>query len=226
MSSKRYVGSVVVAAALMGGLLTGCGGAGRAASASPTTAARGATTAAAPAAKTTTTTVDPAAVDPAALAGSRLIPLIIKRPFGYRVDPAAGATGTITPAAFSRLGGTGSAAAAGYLTGYRQNYVDSQTAEGLTVTVMKFTSPAAATSYLASTAKETMSLVAPTVRSFAQVPGALELDGTRAYDGEYEHGVVMAHGAYYASVVYVTLQPVTLPMEFYDWAKVQYLNLG
>ena len=201
-------------AALMVGLLTGCSGGGHAASAAPTSSS-------ARTAPRTTTTVNPEAV-----IGSRLLPLIIRRPFGYKVDPTAGATGTITPAAFSRLGGTGSAAQAGYVTGYRQNYVDDQTGEGLTVTVMKFSSAARAASYLGSTAHRTMTGVAPAVKSFIQVPGAFELDGTRPFDGEYEHGVVLSHGSYYASIVYVTLQPVTLPMEFYDWAKVQYLNLG
>ena len=190
--------------------MAGCGSTGHRAASPPPSAAGPTTT-----------------VDPQAAAGGKLLPLIIKPPFEYAVDAEAGATGTITPAAFSRLGGVGSAAGAGYVTGYKKTYVNDSTGEGLVITVMKFTSPARAAGYFEQTRTETMSVVAPAAKPFVQVPGAVELDGTRAFQGEYEHGVVMVHGPYYASVVYVaTVAMSELPMEFYDWAKVQYLNLS
>lgn len=210
-SLTRKVLLASIATGILAAAVAGCtsGGHGPSASGAPTTAGR-----------TTSTTITAAE-----RLGSTLLPLIIKEPFDYEVAPTAGATGTITPAAFGKVGGDRSAAQSGYVTGYRQNYVSSETGEGISITILKFRSRSQASAYLNATANDTLALVDPKIHPFVQIPGATELDGTKAYQGQYESGVVMSHNEYYASVVYVTAQPVTLPMEFYDWAKVQYENL-
>ncbi len=206
----------VAAIAAAGAALSGCTSSGHPA------AARGSGSATTVAGQESTSTT----LTPAEIAGSRLRGLLIKPEVGYQEDATVGATGSITPAAFTSLGGGGTAAQAGFVAGYRDNYVNNSTNEALTITIMQFKSGAGASSYLARTAGETLTGSAPIRRPFAPIPGATEITATKAYSGEWAYGVVMAHGVYYASVVYVNLQQMTsLPIQFDQWATVQYVNL-
>jgi hypothetical protein len=79
---------------------------------------------------------------------------------------------------------------------------------------------------LAATASKSLAGSAPSIEPFKPIPGATELRATKSYAGEWDYGVVMSHGPYYASVVYVNLLQMTaLPLQFNQWATVQYVNL-
>lgn len=161
-------------------------------------------------------------LSPVAAAGSKLIPLLIKPPDGYATDTTdTGANGS-----FSASAAGGSTLAKGFRAGYLRTYTNPATSEAILVTIMKFDSPADASAYSKATSSRTLSVVAARPKAFTQVPGAIELDGTKADNGLYEHGVVLTHGVYYASVVYAATNNGPVPFEFYDWAKVQYVNLG
>jgi hypothetical protein len=137
----------------------------------------------------------------------------------------AGASGAITPAVFSQFGGSESAAKTGFVAGFKQNYIDDATQEGVVVTVLEFKSAGAAQSYLKRTEYQTLSYAGATYKPFTQVPGAVEADGTRQYSGEYAHCVVAATNQYYYQVVYAATQPSGVPIEFYTWAKTQWALL-
>jgi hypothetical protein len=70
-----------------------------------------------------------------------------------------------------------------------------------------------------------LSFESSTYKPFTQVPGAVEADGTKAYAGEYSHGVVAVSDHYYFQLVYATTQPAQVPFEFYNWVKTQYVLL-
>ena len=212
----RWRSMSVGAAMGAGAILSGCTGSGHPSAAG----GNGSATTGAGQATTSTT------LTPAERAGSRLRALMIKPEVGYQEDATVGATGSITPEAFSSVGGGGSAASAGFVAGYRDNYVNNSTNEALTITIVQFKSASDASSYLHRTVGQTLKGSAPTRQPFAPIPGATEIKATKAYSGEWEYGVVMAHGVYYASVVYVNLiQMASLPLQFNQWATVQYVNL-
>lgn len=200
-------------ALIVAALVTGCGSSHHGAANPPgssTSAARSQT-------GSTSTTLSPVAAG-----GSKLIPLVIKPPDGYAIDTTdTGASGS-----FSVAQAGGATLARGFRAGYLQTYTNAVTNEAILVTIIKFDSVANASAYFKATSSRTLSVVAAKPKAFTQVPGAIELDGTKADNGMYEHGVVMTHGVYYASVVYVAADNGALPFEFYDWAKVQYLNLA
>jgi hypothetical protein len=155
-------------------------------------------------------------------AGSQLANQVIEAPYGYQADSTTGASGVISPAVFDRYGGFGSPAKVGFVAGFKQSYVDYDTEEGIAVTLLEFRSPAAATTYLDDTAPKTLSYAAATHKPFESIPGAIEVDGTKAYAGNYTHGVVMAKGKFYVQLVYATAGPSQTPTEFTSWAKAQY----
>jgi hypothetical protein len=159
-------------------------------------------------------------------AGNQLATRVIPAPYGYSPDTTAGATGTMTAAVFDQAGGSEPAAKAGFVVGYKQNYINADTSEGISVTLIQFSSPADATSYFQATAPRTLSFAAATSTPFAQVPGAIAYAGTKEYGGEYAHGVAMTNGKYYALVVYANVLPGSPPIELYNWAKGQYQLLS
>jgi hypothetical protein len=159
-------------------------------------------------------------------AGDLLAERIIPAPDGYGPDPTVGATGTMTPTVFDQDGGAGSASKAGFVVGYKQDYIDTDTVEGLTVTLIEFSTEEDAVSYFQDTAPETLSYAAATRSTFSQIPGALAFAGTKEYAGEYAHGIALTNGKYYALVVYVNALSGTPPFELGEWAKAQYLLLG
>lgn len=150
---------------------------------------------------------------------------VIPAPDGYLLDTTPGANGQISPALFARFGGASSAARGSFVAGFKANYVDETTGEGLSVTILDFSSPSAASAYLKQTQYQTLSFAAATYTAYSPIPGATEADGTKVYAGEYSHGVVMSRGRYYAQVVYVNLMPGPPPFEMRLWTKAQYVRL-
>jgi hypothetical protein len=155
-------------------------------------------------------------------AGNQLAKRVIPPPYGYSADTTTGATGTMTAAVFDQAGGAGSALKSGFVVGYKQNYVDVQTEEGISDTLIQFSSPADATAYFKNTAPETLRYAAATHAPDSQIPGAVSYSGTKEYGGEYAHGVAMTSGKLYALLVYANAQPGTPPIELSEWAKTQY----
>lgn len=150
---------------------------------------------------------------------------VMVAPFGYKLDPTPGAVGQITPALFDRYGGDTSPVRAGFVAGFKANYVDESTGEGISVTILQFKSPATARRYLAETAPQTLSYAAATHAPYPPIPGAVAVDGTKPYAGEYSHGVLMVRGDFYAQVVYVNVSDLPAPIELKSWAVAQYDRL-
>lgn len=157
-----------------------------------------------------------------AFTSSQLASKIISAPYGYQVDPTQGASGTISPALFAQFGGYGSAAKVGFVAGFKQNYVDYDTEEGIAVTVLEFHSTGAASAYLSVTAPQTLSFAAATHKPFGSIRGSVEADGTKPNGGVYSHAVVMVNRKFYIQLVYFTAQPSPAPIEFTGWANAQY----
>jgi hypothetical protein len=159
-------------------------------------------------------------------AGNQLAKRVIPPPYGYSADTTAGATGTMTASVFDQAGGVGSAVKSGFVVGYKQNYIDVHTLEGISVTLIQFSSPDHAKAYLNATATETLSYAGATRAPDSQIPGAVAYTGSKEYGGEYAHGVAMTNGRMYALLVYLNVQPGSPPIELSEWAKTQYALLG
>ena len=149
--------------------------------------------------------------------GGQLIP----PPAGYGVDPTAGGTGRVTAAAFSKIAGDGSAASAGFVGGYRADYTARSTPEGLVISLYRFASPADAEAYFAHTRASTLSSYKPQQAPFAPLAGAVAVDGTAPYAGEWAHAIVFVEGATYVSLAYITIAAGPAPFEFSSWAVSQ-----
>lgn len=158
-------------------------------------------------------------------AAKKLVSKIIKAPTGYQLDSTPGAVGQISPALFARFGSDPHPSSSGYVAGFKANYINQDTAEGLSITILQFSSTAEANAYLSRTAPTTLSFAAATHQPYPAIPGATEVDGTKAYDGEWDHGVVMARGRYYAQLVYVIADQAPAPLELKRWALAQYAKL-
>ncbi len=158
-------------------------------------------------------------------AGEQLSGRVMAAPSGYSVDTTPGATGAISPEVFDKFGGVGTPSKIGFIAGFKQNYINSGTQEGIDVTILEFRSARDAGTYFNQTAPKTLSFAAATVKPYGPVPGAMEADGTRSYDGEYAHAVVMTNGKFYGQLAYFTTAPAPTPIEFTGWAKVQYTKL-
>lgn len=164
----------------------------------------------------------PAATNAAVAVGYKLPARIIAAPPLFTIDSTPHATGVMTPAVFDQAGGAGDAATAGFLGGYKVNYVDPTAPDALTVTVIEFSSPAAAARYFAATAPHELSYAGAVESSFPQIPGAVSVVATKAYGGEYSQGVVMSRGKFYASVIYVNQFRGIAPKELSTWAQREY----
>lgn len=155
----------------------------------------------------------------------KLASKVMVAPFGYKLDPTPGAVGQITPALFDRYGGDTSPVRAAFVAGFKANYVDESTGEGISVTILQFKSPTTASRYLVETAPQTLSYAAATHTPYPSIPGAIAVDGTKPYAGEYAHGVLMVRGDFYAQVVYVNVSDLPAPIELKSWAVAQYDRL-
>jgi hypothetical protein len=158
-------------------------------------------------------------------AGEQLASRVIAAPYGYSVDSTPAATGSISPAVFDQFGGFGTPSKVGFVAGFKQDFVDYSTEEGIDVTVLEFRSAPDAAAYFKATATKTLSFAAATDKPYQSVPGAIEADGTKSYSGEYAHAVVMTNGKWYAQLAYFTAAPAPTPIEFSGWVKTQYLKL-
>jgi hypothetical protein len=158
-------------------------------------------------------------------AGRALAKKVVPPPSGYVVDATPGANGQITPAVFATFGGARGPSSYGYVAGFKGNYVDRSTSEGISVTILQFKNATGANSYLKTTATRTLSFVAPTYAPYPPIPGAIAIDGTKVSSGNYDHAVAMARGRFYALFVYATTAPAPAPLEFAYWVKDQYTRL-
>jgi hypothetical protein len=171
-------------------------------------------------------TVSSTTVDPSVTAGNRLLPKIITAPVGFSEDQTSGATGAVTPSIFSQYGGTETAAKSGFVAGYKQNYIDDFSSDGIAITLFEFKDTSEASSYFSTTASQTLKFAAATVTPLRVIPGAISVAGTKEYSGEYAHGIVFAKGPYYVSVIYVNVDAGAPPGELTLWAKDQWLMLS
>jgi hypothetical protein len=164
---------------------------------------------------------DPLAVD------RILVRRIIKPPTtNYALDTDPGAEGAITPDVFAQYAGGETATKAGYQAGYRINYENPATNEALSITLMQFRSPHDAQAYQQRTAPQTLNLAAATHTPYSAIPGAVAVNGTQAYQGDYQHGVIMTRGDYYCLFVYIVSEQSPTPVEYPGWVSEQYRLLG
>lgn len=157
--------------------------------------------------------------------GRKLASRVIQAPSGYSIDTTPGANGQITAAFFAQFGGFKSPSDSGFVAGFKGNYVNNNTGEGISVTILQFKSSAAAHAYLNATGKKTLSFAAPTYAAFQPIPGAIRADATKVYAGDFDHAVAMARGNYYALFLYATTAPAPAPVEFRAWVDTQYSRL-
>lgn len=167
---------------------------------------------------------------PAAVARSELAAdgkighLVIPPPNGYSPDTRPSASGGISPAVFSQAGGDGPANKTGYVAGFKETYVSAQTQEGLVITIFEFSSAKAATNYLQRTAPLTLRAAQGKQTPFSPIAGAIAIDGRKSYGGEWSHAVIANKGKFYMSLLYANGAGAgSAPVEFYNWAKLQWL---
>lgn len=159
---------------------------------------------------------------PALLTARQLTARILPAPDGYEIDPTPHASGAITSALFDQFGGVRSPSKLGFVAGFKQNYVNATTGEGLVVTVIEFRSSQDASAYLAQTRPSTLSYAGATVKRFPNVPGAFEANGTKAYNHGYYHAIVDTANNFYFQIAYATPEPSSAPVELGEWASVEY----
>lgn len=155
-----------------------------------------------------------------------LASVVISAPSGYGLDASAGASGQILPGVFRQNAGVRAADAIGFRGGFRENYTDPTTNEGLAVTVLEFSTAHEVQRYFRDSLPKTLNYVAPHTKPFADIPGAVELDGTKLFNGETVYGVVMTRGSRYALITYAILAQTIPPVEFSTWAQSQYRKLA
>jgi hypothetical protein len=157
------------------------------------------------------------------LTSKQLASHIISAPSGYVIDPTTGANGQISSKVYDHYGGSSSG---GFVAGFKQDYVDEDTAEGIAITVLEFASAPDAAAYFKATAYKTLSLADATYQPFSYIAGAVEADGTKAYGGEYSNAVVLTTGKFYLQLLYANADPRQKPIEFRLWVEAQWQLLG
>lgn len=158
--------------------------------------------------------------------GKTLASEILHAPSGYTADQTTGADGTMSEAVFAREAGGGSARIAGFTGGFTQIYNSQYDNETIEITLLRFASPARAREYLNSTLSGTLSLYAPTHQSYAPVPGAIEVVGTKPYQKVWARAVVATRGRDYMFLVYLLDSNSAAPFEYALWVKDQYAALS
>jgi hypothetical protein len=147
---------------------------------------------------------------------------ILPAPNSFAVDTTPGENGQLTPRQFTQFGGGDAAAKAGFVAGFKQNYVDSGTEEGLSITLLEFSSSAQASAYYKATEYKTLSFAAPTYASLPKLAGAVEAAGTKPYNGNYVHGMADSTGRFYFQMAYADPNTASVPAEFPIWAAAQW----
>jgi hypothetical protein len=156
------------------------------------------------------------------LTGSQLTAKIIPAPDGFAVDTTPGESGQLTTQLFSQFGGGEAASTGGFVAGFKQNYVNTGTEEGLSVTLLEFSSSAKASAYYKSTEYKTLSFAAPTYGPLPKLAGAVEATGTKQYNGNYVRGMADSTGRFYFQMVYADPNSSAVPVEFPIWAAAQW----
>ncbi|MGA3216545.1 MAG: hypothetical protein ABSD97_12760 [Acidimicrobiales bacterium] len=162
---------------------------------------------------------------PAVFTARQLTDRILPAPNGYEVDPTPHSSGAITQALFDQYGGVRSPSKLGFVAGFKQNYLNPGTDEGLIVTVIEFKSSKYATTYFAETRPNTLSYAGATLKPFPRIPGALAAEGTKPYNHGYYHAIVGTANNFYFQVAYATPEPSSAPVELGQWADLQYTVL-
>jgi len=158
---------------------------------------------------------------PALLTARQLTTRILPAPDGYEIDPTPHASGAITRALFDQFGGVRSPAKLGFVAGFKQNYLNPGTDEGLIVTVIEFRSSKDASAYFTQTRPSTLSYAGATLKRFPGVPGAFEAEGTKPYNHGYYHAIVDTANNFYFQVAYVSPEPSPAPVELGPWAGLE-----
>jgi hypothetical protein len=150
---------------------------------------------------------------------------VLPAPYEYQIDPTPHSSGAITPALFEQFGGVKSPSKFGFVAGFKQNYVNPSTSEGLVVTVMEFKSSKDASTYFAQTRPNTLSYAGATLKPFPRMPGAFEADGTKPYNHGYYRAIVDTVNNFYFQIAYATIVPASAPIELGSWAGLEYTVL-
>ena len=156
------------------------------------------------------------------LSAAQLTTKIIPAPPGFQVDTTPGENGQMSPEQFSQYGADGTASKAGFVAGFKQNYINSGTEEGISLTLLEFSSKSKADDYLKVTRYKTLSLASPTYAPVAKLRGATEASGTKTFGGNYVHGIVDSTGKFYFQIVYADPNTAEVPLEFVGWAQAQW----
>jgi hypothetical protein len=162
---------------------------------------------------------------PRLLTARQLTTRILPAPYGYEVDPTPHASGAITRALFDQFGGVRSPSKLGFVAGFKQNYLNPGTEEGLIVTVIEFTSSRDASTYFAQTRPSTLSYAGATLKPFLGFPGAFEAAGTKPYNHGYYHAIVDTANNFYFQVAYAAPEQSSAPVELGSWAGLEYTVL-
>jgi hypothetical protein len=162
---------------------------------------------------------------PRLLTARQLTTRILPAPYDYEVDPTPHASGAITRALFDQFGGVRSPSKLGFVAGFKQNYLNPSTDEGLIVTVIEFKSSRDASAYFAQTRPSTLSYARATLKPFIGVPGAFEAAGTKPYNHGYYHAIVDTAKNFYFQVAYATPESSSAPVELGSWAGLEYTVL-
>jgi hypothetical protein len=159
---------------------------------------------------------------PRLLTTRQLTTRILPAPYGYRIDPTPHSSGAMTRALFDRFGGVRSPSKLGFVTGFRQSYLNAGTDEALIVTVIEFKASRDASAYFAQTRPSTLSYAGATLKPFHSVPGAFEAEGTKPYNHGYYHAIFGTANHFYFQVAYAAPQPSSAPVELGSWAGLEY----
>jgi hypothetical protein len=128
----------------------------------------------------------------------------------------------MTRALFDQFGGIRSPSKLGFVTGFRQSYLNPSTQEALIVTVLEFKAARDASAYFAQTRPSTLSYAGATVKPFHGVPGAFEAVGTKPYNNGYYHAIFDATNNLYFQIAYASPEPSSAPVELGSWAGLEY----
>jgi len=150
---------------------------------------------------------------------------ILPAPNGYEVDPTPHASGVITRALFDQFGGVRSPSKFGFVAGFKQNYLNTGTEEGLIITVIEFKSSRDTSAYFAQTRPSTLSFAGAKLEPFPRVPGAFEAVGTKPYNHGYYHAIVDTANNFYFQIAYAIPEPGSAPIELGSWAGLEYTVL-
>ena len=159
---------------------------------------------------------------PPLLTAHQLTTRILPAPNGYQIDPTPHASGVMSRALFDEFGGVRSPSKLGFVTGFRQSYLNPSTEEALIVTVIEFKASRDASTYFAQTSPSTLSYAAATIKPFRSVPGAFEAEGTKPYNHGYYHAIFDTANNFYFQVAYATPAPAAAPIELGSWAGLEY----